>query len=134
MRVLYCSGSSACLELENNKPYYAPAPYTVLVDGQERFRGEANVFSLYGLRPDTEYTVAVRFASGEGEEARLRTKPETCCVSVKDFGAVGDGVHEDTGALQAAINLLPEGGRLFFPPGTYLTLPLSLKSHITQRL
>ena len=134
MRILYCSSSSACLELENDKPYYAPASYTVLVDALERFQSETNVFSLYDLRPDTEYTVAVRFASGEGEEVKLRTKPETCCVSVKDFGAVGDGVHEDTGALQAAISFLPDGGRLFFPPGTYLTLPLSLKSRITLDL
>ena len=133
MQTLYCSSSSACLELENSRPYYAPAPYTVLVDGREQFQGETNVFSLYGLRPDTEYAVAVR-SEGREEEIHLRTKPETCCVSVRDFGAVGDGVHEDTGALQAAINFLPDGGRIFFPPGTYLTLPLSLRSHITLDL
>ena len=133
MQTLYCSSSSACLELENNRPYYASAPYTVLVDGRERFQGETNVFSLYGLRPDTEYAVAVR-SEGREEEIHLRTKSETCCVSVRDFGAVGDGVHEDTGALQAAINFLPDGGRIFFPPGTYLTLPLSLRSHITLDL
>lgn len=38
-------------------------------------------------------------------------------VSVKDFGAVGDGVADDTTALQAAIN---SGKPIFIPSGTYL--------------
>lgn len=41
-------------------------------------------------------------------------------VSVKDFGAVGDGVTDDTAAIQAAINAAA-GGELFFPEGVYLT-------------
>lgn len=37
-------------------------------------------------------------------------------ISVRDFGAVGDGVANDTAALQAALDV---GGLVFFPPGTY---------------
>lgn len=37
-------------------------------------------------------------------------------VSVQDFGAVGDGVTDDTTAIQDAINSLSQGGVLFFPP------------------
>ncbi len=48
-------------------------------------------------------------------------------VSVKDFGAVGDGVTDDTAAIQAAINKQNiSGGRVFFPAGTY-----KLNSHVT---
>ena len=132
--ILYCGSSSACFELGGGTPYYAKSGYTVLVDGEERFAHDTNVFSLYGLRPDTAYSVAVRFEKGGEETVRFTTKPETCCVNVREFGAVGDGVHEDTAALQAAISFLPEGGRLWFPAGTYLTLPLSLKSRITLDL
>jgi len=49
-------------------------------------------------------------------------------VSVKDFGAVGDGVTDDTAALQAAIASFPNQGSptweswcLFFPNGVYKT-------------
>ncbi len=40
--------------------------------------------------------------------------------NVKDFGAVGDGVTDDTAAIQAAIDSLTTGGILLFPSGTYL--------------
>ena len=41
-------------------------------------------------------------------------------VSVKDFGAVGNGTTNDAVAIQAAINSLTSGGTVFFPAGTYL--------------
>jgi hypothetical protein len=38
-------------------------------------------------------------------------------VSVKDFGAVGNGIADDTAAFQAALNV---GGYIFIPDGIYL--------------
>lgn len=41
-------------------------------------------------------------------------------VSVKDFGAVGDGIADDTAAIQAGINLACQyGGNVYLPAGTY---------------
>ncbi|AZV43746.1 hypothetical protein BAOM_3137 [Peribacillus asahii] len=42
-------------------------------------------------------------------------------VDVKSFGAKGDGVTDDSVAIQNAIATLPKtGGKLLFPPGVYL--------------
>jgi hypothetical protein len=50
-------------------------------------------------------------------------------VSVKDFGAVGDGVTNDTAAIQAAID--SGAGCVFFPKGTYkITSQLQLRSYL----
>lgn len=42
-------------------------------------------------------------------------------ISVKDFGAVGNGIADDTSAIQAAMNRVKArgGGVVYFPPGTY---------------
>lgn len=40
-------------------------------------------------------------------------------VNVKDFGAIGNGIVDDTAAIQAAINTVTPWGTLFFPEGIY---------------
>jgi len=53
-------------------------------------------------------------------------------VSVTDFGAVGDGVTDDTDAVQAAIDTAKDGGAIVFPRGVYMVRGLKLKAHGTQ--
>lgn len=53
-------------------------------------------------------------------------------VNVMEEGAAGDGVKDDTAAIQNAINKVIGlgGGVLFFPKGTYKTVsPLRIESH-----
>lgn len=53
--------------------------------------------------------------------------------SVKDFGAVGDGVTNDTMAIQSAMTALQNGQKLIFPKGSYLVtkyLTISGKANI----
>jgi hypothetical protein len=54
-----------------------------------------------------------------GAVARTVNSKLNDSVSVKDFGAVGDGWHDDTAAIQASIAALPKGGSVFVPPGAY---------------
>lgn len=54
-------------------------------------------------------------------------------MNVKDFGAVGNGIVNDTAALQAAIDAAEAaGGMLEVPPGTYVTGPLVVSRHDGQ--
>jgi uncharacterized protein YbcV (DUF1398 family) len=53
-------------------------------------------------------------------------------VSVKDFGAVGDGVVDDTAAIQTAIN--SDEGNVFFPAGVYRTTAPITMTDVTVSL
>jgi hypothetical protein len=55
--------------------------------------------------------------AGTGATVRTVDSKLKDAVSVKDFGAVGDGVANDSAAIQAAINT---GKRVYIPVGTYL--------------
>lgn len=55
--------------------------------------------------------------AGTGAVARTAQSKMRDVVSVKDFGAVGDGVADDTAAIQAALNA---SYGVYFPSGTYL--------------
>ena len=51
-------------------------------------------------------------------------------LDVLEFGAVADGVTDNTGAIQTALNIAAEqGGVVYFPPGTFrITAPLLVGS------
>ena len=128
IKTLFTSSTSVCFEWQNELPYYHDGEYVIYLDGEKVYEGDTNVFSLFNLSPDTEYTLTSPSLDGE---FKFRTNSETAVVNVRDFGAVGDGKTDDTRAVQSAINCLPRGARLYFPDGTYLVAPLCLKSHIT---
>ena len=66
---------------------------------------------------DVSYSPAGTGAVATTVQTKLRES-----VSVKDFGAVGDGVANDAAAIQEAVNAITSygGGDIKFPAGTYL--------------
>jgi hypothetical protein len=79
----------------------------------------AEVYTSYDAdAQDVRYLPAGTGAVTTNVQAKLR---ET--VSVKDFGAVGDGVTDDSAAFQAAVaTLTSAGGKMIFvPKGVYVT-------------
>lgn len=59
-------------------------------------------------------------ANGSGATTRTIQAKLRDTISVKDFGAVGDGVTDDTAAITAAAAALQNGQTLHFDGGTYL--------------
>jgi hypothetical protein len=62
-------------------------------------------------------------SSGTGAVATTVQAKLRQYVSVKDFGAIGDGTTDDTAAIQAAFTNAPLGCTLYFPVGTYKVTP-----------
>jgi hypothetical protein len=74
--------------------------------------------------------------AGSGAVQRTVESKLQDVVSVKDFGAVGDGVTDDTAAIQAAINHCAgtDAPDLFVPSGTYIIDGLLLDSVSNLRI
>ena len=111
---------------------------------------DANNFSI--LVQDKNGTTVYSFADGTGIEP-VPPLPNNACglaytpnftgavtrptcekleesVSVKDFGATGDGTTDDTAAIQSAIDAIAPGAILFFPVGDYIVSNLSIQKPI----
>ena len=131
IKCIFASSTSLCLEWQNNLPYYTEGNYTVLLDGKEIGTFNTNIFSLFDLSPNTTYNISIKDTN---VSLQVATQAETACLSIEQFGAVGDGVTDNTMAIQTAINCLPTGGRLVVPQGNFVTAPLCLKSNITLDL
>ncbi len=134
MKQIDVSSRSCTVLVDGGADYYAPKPYALSLNGAPVDAADRAVVTLFGLWPDTEYTL-VRTRPDEPEEVlAFRTRPEVCTFNVRRFGAVGNGAADDTAALQGAILCCPDGGRVLIPAGQYRTGPLFLKSHITLEL
>ena len=131
---LLTTSRSAVLKLFDGGKYHTLQSYRVVMNGETVLETNRTITSLYGLKPDTEYQIAVLDGETRAAAIIIRTLEESVSLNVRRFGAVGDGVHDDTPAIQAAISCCPAKGRVRIPAGDYLVTPLFLKSHITIEL
>jgi hypothetical protein len=94
--------------------FYAPGVSSLLTPGPLTVKS-----ALDQITNDDNGSSVIGFLSPTlGSISRtVKSKLEDACVSVKDYGAVGDGVANDTAAIEAA---LAASNTIFFPAGEYL--------------
>jgi len=129
IEVLHVADDRVTLEVGNGQPWRSREAHVFALDGVEVLRSVDNVVTLAGLDAGRDYTLQVA-SDGQVRELRFRTPAAAMRLDVRDFGAVGDGVHNDTAALQAAISRCPAGGMVVLPAGTWRSGPHFLKPSI----
>ncbi len=129
MKILSLTSRSICLERQGSSPYFSQEEFDIYLNGELLRRENRNVFSVFDLAPGREYTI-----NAGDETVVFYTGQESFCLNVRHFRALGDGVHDDTAAFQAAIACCPAGGTVYVPAGKYFLKPLFLKSEMTLYL
>lgn len=121
------------LEIEDGTIFESDGLYRIYVD--EVLYQETNrvISTIYGLLPDTAYTVHVE-QNGICATLFVKTDYEYVTLNVRDFGARGDGCQDDTIFIQAAIMACPKDSRVLIPEGEYRVSTLFLKSDIRIEL
>lgn len=129
-KVIFKTSRKFLLEWEDFGIYNTEKEYEVWLNGAFVLRSRLVIQTVSGLTPDTEYSVSLRCDGAVISEFTVRTDVEFVTLNVKRFGAKGDGVHDDTLAIQAAIASCPKDGRVYIPKGIYLVTSLFLKSDL----
>jgi polygalacturonase len=131
--IKHITARSAVIELvEAGK--YRTKEYDVYINDELILHSDKMVESIYGLKPDTTYKINLVRNNIESETLYFTTRYEFVTLNVRDFGAKGDGMTDDTKYLQAAILSCPKDSRVYVPKGTYRFTNLFLKSNLILEL
>jgi Pectate lyase superfamily protein len=92
--------------------------------------------SLVNLAASTGSTLVGTTNGGTGSVTRTVASKINDVISVKDFGAVGNGITDDTAAVQAAIDSLgTAGGTIIIPDGCslYIASNLTINANVALK-
>ena len=134
LKLVIKTGRSAVVEFDDGGKYYSKEEYTLLINGEEYGKTEKVVTTIYGLKPDTEYKITAVYAGKEYGPVEFKTDYEYVTLNVREFGAYGDGEHDDTNAIQCAIMAAPKDSRVLVPEGVYKISSIFLKDDLTLEL
>lgn len=109
---------------------FTGGPYTIVDEAGNAALYNLTITPTAGITINGEPTLILNqnnefvtlIFDGVSNYVSSQTNQETI-VSVKDFGAVGDFTHDDTSAIQGAIN--SGAGAIYFPTGKYLVTTIN---------
>lgn len=134
IREIFKTPRSIVIELLEQGRYDTEEEHEVYVNGVLWEKSKKVIVSLFELTPDTEYEINVVLGKKQSETVFIKTGTEFITLNVKEFGAKGDGVTDDTLFLQCAIHACPKNGRVYVPEGSYKVTTLFLKSNLVLEL
>ena len=135
IRLIMKTARSVTFELDDGGTYETVEKYRLFLNNVEQKETNTVITSLYDLKPDTEYVLDVQNQSGVSVgTASFRTDEEFVTINVKELGAVGDGVSDDTNFIQAAIMACPPKSRVLIPKGKYKITSVFLRSGINLEI
>lgn len=135
IRLVMKTARSAAVELDDGGKYETLETYRLFLNQEEIKETNTVITSLFGLRPDTVYLLEARREKGETVGSlSFRTEEEFVTINVKDLGAAGDGISDDTSFIQAAVMACPEKSRVLIPEGNYKVTSLFLKSGLNLEI
>ncbi len=129
-KVVFKTSRKFLLEWEDFGIYYTDHEYEIWINEQFVIKSNKVIQTVTDLKPDTDYNVSLRVAEKEVCSFKVHTEYEFVTLNVKSFGARGDGIHDDTLAIQTAIAACPKEGRVYVPKGNYLITSLFLKNDL----
>ena len=128
LTLTWLTARCAAVSIEDGGFYHTLEPYTIELNGKHYGETDRVVTPVFGLMPETAYTLCAKDQAGNADELTFTTPYEFVTLNVRAFGAVGDGETNDTAAIQAAIMACPAESRVLIPKGTYRVSHLFLTS------
>lgn len=133
VNVIFCTARCVTVEIEDGSIYEADDSRKIYINNAYYGETRRVITSIYGLKPDMEYEISV-ICGQKSARTAVKTDYEFVTLDVRDFGARGDGVQDDTGFIQAAIMCCPKKSRVLIPEGTYRITSLFLKNDLRLEL
>lgn len=129
IKILKSAAFGVVFERQNSSCFKEQEDYQIYLNGVFYGADNRNVVSIIGLEPDTSYELSLR-GNALNESCSFCTPSAGFVINVKEYNAFGNGLVNDTSAINAAIYAAPPGSVIRFPRGVYLVDSIFLKSHV----
>ncbi len=136
-KLIMKTARSISIEIADGGRYHTNKQYDIYLNQVFYKKTNTVITSLFGLKPETDYEITVKDSSDDKsitDTLFVTTDYEFVTLDVREFGAKGDGISDDTIYIQAAIMACPKMARVLIPAGSYKINSIFLKSDIRMEV